>query len=203
MQNDFNKIAWFYDFLKKIVYGNSTIKAEQFFLPKIKRGDSVLIIGGGTGEILESIAEEITIDFVDASPNMISRAQKRKTKASVSFICGTKQDIPKEKYDVVITNFFLDLFEDDELSQIVEDLKQHCSRHWIVTDFQNAKSSKTIGKVLEWCMYRFFKLTTSIGAKRVADFDTLLKTKGMNVIASKSNYRGFVKTSLWEMNQKY
>jgi hypothetical protein len=48
--NQYDKIAFIYDRLTTIVFGKSMAEAQKFFLPKIKPGSKILIIGWGNGK---------------------------------------------------------------------------------------------------------------------------------------------------------
>src|SRR5689334_3514018 len=57
MPNNYNSVAFFYDSLNRIVFGNSTIRSQVWLLQQIPANASILVIGGGTGWILEKLAE--------------------------------------------------------------------------------------------------------------------------------------------------
>lgn len=196
MKNNFDHIAWFYDPLKKLIYGNATTKAERSLCKDIPCHTTVLIIGGGTGEVLECLQTGVKVDFVDISPKMIHRAQKRKTRAAVNFIIGSIQDTPLDRYDIIVTNFFLDLFEKDELVETIEKLSQFKPKQWIVTDFVAPKRTG-LSQLLEWTMYRFFKITTGISAHKLEDFDSSMKEAHLSLHSEQHFYFGFIKSTLW------
>ena len=73
-------IAPFYDHLVKLVFGDKLKELQCSFLKKIQSNDKVLILGGGTGWILEeidSVCVNTDIVYIDKSPSMIKRAKRR------------------------------------------------------------------------------------------------------------------------------
>ncbi len=90
----------------------------------ITQQDRLLILGGGSGWILESI-NALSFDgevwYIEASSEMIRLASKRQLDFKVHFIHGTEENIPQEVvFDAVITNFYLDLFPDERLPLVLE-----------------------------------------------------------------------------------
>ncbi|MEP5106138.1 MAG: methyltransferase type 12, partial [Ekhidna sp.] len=63
--NDFDFVAPIYDRLSKLVFGKSLIKAQAYHLKVIGDKDRVLILGGGTGKLLEFIPKSGELDFVE------------------------------------------------------------------------------------------------------------------------------------------
>ena len=51
--NGFDKIAPFYDSLKRLVFGNALAESQRALLASIKKNGNVLIIGGGPEKYLK------------------------------------------------------------------------------------------------------------------------------------------------------
>lgn len=196
----FDRLAPLYTGMSRIVFGKTLARAQQHFLTSIRAGDHILILGGGSGDFLNSVLKHqpnITIDYIDISEKMIQLARENtQHPAAVNFITGTEQHIPDRTYSVVITNFYLDLFSDNTLSHIVQKIKSHLQPQgrWLVTDFANETWWHS---VMLWAMYRFFRLTTGIEAKRLPEWQRCLATAvGGNPIHKKF-YNGFVMTTVF------
>ena len=54
---NFDRIAFAYDALKYLVFGGSLHQAQTFLVPFIPTCSDILIIGGGTGQIILDIVE--------------------------------------------------------------------------------------------------------------------------------------------------
>ena len=196
----FDRLAPVYKLLSRIVFGKKLEQAQLHFLHCIKPDDRVLILGGGTGDLLNNLLQNhptLAVDYVDISERMILLARKKTQNAStVNFITGTEQHIPDRTYTVVITNFYLDLFSDHTLHGIVQKIKTHLSAdaQWLATDFVNEKDWH---KVMLGCMYAFFRMITHIEASRLPDWQSSLKKAGMYEVNSKKFYHGFIKSSVY------
>src|SRR5258708_1136346 len=94
--------------------------AQQYFLGNIREHAKVLILGGGSGWLLANLLrlrQNCEVWYIDASEKMIALSrQKNKPEYRVHFIHGTELDIPLTiQFDVVITNFYFDLFTNHQL----------------------------------------------------------------------------------------
>jgi hypothetical protein len=55
MAASFNNSAWFYDRLSRLVYGKAIVNTQLYLLGYIQPNSNILIVGGGTGWILDEI----------------------------------------------------------------------------------------------------------------------------------------------------
>lgn len=197
----FDRLAPFYKFISNVFFGRSLLRAQEHYLSTLKPGDSVLILGGGNGELLPSLLRQqtkLTVDYIDISPGMISLAKKKAPEFyNVNFIVGTEQDIPAQPYSVVITNFYLDLFPEQKLSQVIQTIKKHLApgATWLVTDFVQEKRWH---QTMLWVMYRFFNLVTHIEARSLPDWQSVLKEEGITETESKRFYHGFIQATVYK-----
>jgi tRNA (cmo5U34)-methyltransferase len=199
--NGFDRIAWIYDWLASVVFGASIKKSQIHFINHIPEHANVLILGGGTGWILPeilSVRPDCKIVYIEASEKMILLSKKRTTNYShIHFIHGTELDIPVSmQFDAVITNFYLDLFPPDKLSEVIRKILSSMKREgiWIVTDFVNV--SKWQGLLLK-IMYYFFSVTTNIEAKHLPGYTKAIEQSGLRAIDSRKFYSGFIKTMIF------
>jgi ubiquinone/menaquinone biosynthesis C-methylase UbiE len=201
--NRFNRIAKLYDPLASIVFGRSLHNAQLVFLDRISPQANVLILGGGTGKILNDLLRanaKAHIYYIEASSSMIELARKNVNKfhTQVHFIHGTENAIPQGiQFDVVITNFFLDMFSssaiENVIRQVVKPLKNDAI--WIVTDFIYSK--KIWHRMLLHAMYLFFRNFCGIEAKQLPDWENHLKRAGLRREKSELFYDGFIKSALY------
>lgn len=175
----FDRLSGIYDFLVSLVFGKSLRKAQCHFLSELPEEGSALIMGGGSGWILEEISQrkpKLEITYVEASKKMLERAQKRTFVNPISFVHGNEQMIPgEETFDALITPFFLDLFDPVRLLATMSLLDQALSRKglWLFTDFYVPTEgwTKHFSRFLIYVMYRFFRMLCRIDARRLPDFD--------------------------------
>jgi tRNA (cmo5U34)-methyltransferase len=200
--NQYDKIAVVYDRLTTIVFGKSMAEAQKFFLPEIKPGSKILIIGGGTGKILEQIDTlkiGVSIWYIDASQRMIELAKKRVLRNdNVVFIHGTEESIPDEiHFDFIITNFYLDLFPTAEVQNLTIKFRRCLTSEgkWIVTDFIEDERMFTRGLLA--LMYAFFWLINAISVSSLPSWIECIRGNGFYCVAEKRFYKGFIKTVLY------
>lgn len=166
-KNRFDLVAPFYDFLAKLIFGETLDKAQTHFLNEVKEGARVLIVGGGTGQILKHSAfhKAERIDYLELSPKMINRAmEKGGWLDNLHFIQGDFFE-HSGHYDLIVANFFLDCFSEQNLERAIKklcDLSESGSK-LIITDFQPKPEGKA--KALIWLMLIFFRLFASLEAK--------------------------------------
>jgi len=190
MKNDFDRVASSYGFLSKLIFGDQLLKAQCTFLQDIKEETSVLIVGGGNGEILELLTDikKIQIDFVESSLEMISLARERVASQLVNFHHLDFTDFSGQ-YDVVIANFFLDCFEGERLEDMANHLLACLKEHGmlLVTDFQCTSSLRH--RVLNWAMHLYFRLFAKLDAKKLSDIQKVLDNKALRLEDIKSYNR--------------
>jgi len=201
--NGFDRIAFVYDFLAKLVFGKSISESQKYFLNKIEDDSKILILGGGTGWLLEELSKvkpNCEMWYIDASAKMISLSKNKiNPKQPVHFIHGTEQDIPLSiKYDVVITNFYLDLFVDQQLEVIMVKIRSSlkAGANWIVTDFVN--NGKWGQEIMLKIMYWFFRIICNIESRKLPNWSKPIERIGAKEIESGFFYSGFIKTTLYQ-----
>jgi ubiquinone/menaquinone biosynthesis C-methylase UbiE len=194
----FDRLAPRYDALARIVIGIGIRKSQLHFLNHLTSKNKLLILGGGTGWILPFILETnpaLQIDYIDVSPKMIALAKGKVKDSRVRFIVGTEENIPDKDYDCVITNFYLDLFDDAKLQSIVLHIKNFLQpgTSWIATDFVN---EKWWHKSLLTAMYQFFRITTGLQTLKLPFWEQGLRLAGGAQLEIKKYSRGFIKSTV-------
>lgn len=196
----FDFLAPFYDLLTRMVFGKSIVQAQLVFLHKIQPDSKILILGGGTGWVLEKLSEghaSCEIWYVDLSFRMIEKARSRKVTNKINFIHGTEAEIPCDiQFDAIITNFYLDLFSDLELKRIVKLITQRLkiSSVWIVTDFVDRVWWQT---GLLKMMYTFFRVVCRIDATKLPGWELVLRESGWRETGSVYCFSSFIKSSVF------
>ncbi len=193
-------VAPFYDRLSKLVYGDAILNAHKFLAEAIPTESKILIIGGGTGALLELITIKhpsgLDITYVDLSKKMIALAKIKNTgNNTITFINQPFEDVYlTQRFDVVITPFFLDNFSDDTAAAVFN--KIHALLHqqglWLFADFRLSKKDAFWKKMMIKIMYIFFRLICNIEASRLPDMQSLFDKNGYKIVSSKSFYANFI-----------
>jgi ubiquinone/menaquinone biosynthesis C-methylase UbiE len=195
----FNKIAPFYDIVSTIASFNQILESQMWLLSKGMKFSKVLIIGGGSGKfLLEAIKQGLAEQYyyIDISDTMIKLAQRKIEKQlafplnSVTFICGSYQDIPTtKKFDLIVTLYFLGCFSEAELSIIMAKLYAQLTIEgtWFFTDFNVPDDSfrNFIFKNITQLLYGIFNLFCNWGLNRLPDFNKVFGRYDFKILHEK------------------
>jgi ubiquinone/menaquinone biosynthesis C-methylase UbiE len=182
------------------------VRAQQSLLPLIPPPARVLVVGGGTGWILEEIARVyptgLNIDYVEISSNMLDLARKRDCKANrVAFIHTAIEDYnaPAE-YEVIMTPFLFDNFSRERAIEVLKKLNAMLKPQglWLFTDFHIDEGiNRFWQKALLRSMYVFFKNISDVEADQLPDMQQLFSNYNFEV-ASESFYFGrFIRSAAY------
>lgn len=198
--NQFDGIAWVYDSLARVAFLGRIRKAQCYFLKRIPNEGDVLILGGGTGWILEELLRlrpAVKICYVEASQKMIEKARSYGKGHDVLFIHGTEFGIPDGKrYDVIITNFYFDLFRNVELPGIVDRVQSFLKPEglWLVSEFcSDRRWMRTYLKL----MYSFFRLTCGLTNYGLPMWRKRLHDAQFKAVAQQRFFGGFIDSSVF------
>ena len=203
--NGFDRVASFYDPLARLVYSTALQDAQCWLLPYIPAGASVLIIGGGSGWLLQQVLQHSApkyILYLEASANMLQKAKQLNSgTAIVEFRHGTDADLsPHDRFDVVITPFLLDLFPADRLTQLMQRLHATLvpGGLWLFADFWAVEASPPIWqKLLAKSMYLFFGFLSNVQARHLPDYGKHFSSFGLQELAHAEFYKGFVQAKVF------
>ena len=197
----FDRLAPFYDGLVRLVFGKAMYLAQTHFLSDINEKSKILILGGGTGWILKPLAQKTSgseVTYIDAAQKMIAFARKQQPKdMHVTYITGTEEGIPVgASYDVIITNFYLDVFPEERIDTTVKQIAGHLKDDgiWIWTDFQD--HGPLWQRLLIKIMYWFFRVTCRLEANALADFETAFSHNGFTEEKAMQYFHGMIKTAI-------
>jgi tRNA (cmo5U34)-methyltransferase len=195
--NSYNGLARYYDLLAKMVFGSSIRASQMVHLPLIPDRANILILGGGTGWLLQKVLlrAPAKVWYVEASSTMISLSKNKvPDNRYVVFVHGGVDSIPSSVvFDVVIANFFLDQFEDEDVRTILNVIDGVLGEEglFLVTDFQdNAFWKKAFLKM----MYFFFNVSGAISNRTLSDWNKRIREQGFKPTAEAVYYSAFIKS---------
>ena len=199
----FDRVAWFYDWLAGGVFGKSIKKAQTRFLDHLTPGSRVLIIGGGTGWILDELPDQnLFVFYLEASPLMIAKARARKPVAAsntVVFQLGNEEVLSKENpFDFVFTPFFLDVFEKRRFSHlffILDDALKPGGK-WLWTDFVFPEN-QPFNQLLLNGMYVFFRIVCGIKARNLPPVGPFFRSSGYQQMAQDFFFKNFISSKVF------
>lgn len=207
MFNNYDKIANHYDVLSRLVFGKSQVNAQINQLKYIPENSSILIVGGGTGWILEYISKifpmGLKITYVELSSRMISLSKARNHQNnSINFVnTGVEDFSTNDSFDVILTPFLFDNFSKPKAESVFKKLDKLLNTHglWFMVDFSlNVKNGKWWKWIMLKSMYLFFKLIRIVEASKLIDMSPYFLKDNYGVLKEKFYYGSFIKASIFK-----
>lgn len=212
--HNFEPVAAVYDNLAAWVFGASIKQAQLHTLLWISTGTTVLIIGGGTGWYLKELLLQKKVKkvvYIEPSQKMLDLTRQKikdilpqLPDTTVELRLGTEDTIlPDERFDVIVTHFFLDIFAPTRLEKISVLLSHALNVQglWLIADFRLPEKKASIDywwkKILIHTMLLFFKIISRITARELPDFPALFAAMGMNPVFEHSLYKGLIVSSVY------
>lgn len=131
-KESYDKISRFYDYFAGVFekkYRNMALERLD-----VKRGETVLEIGFGTGhclkQMVESVGEEGRVYGIDISSGMLEVSKRRLEEAGlldrVKLYCQDALKMPYEdnKFDAVFMSFTLELFDTPEIPKVLDKIER-------------------------------------------------------------------------------
>lgn len=203
MPANYDNSAWFYDKLSRLVYGDALIKAQVYLVQFIPENATVLIVGGGSGWILEEIAKihpaGLRITYVEVSSKMIALAKKRNAGGNeVTFSNKAVEDLSFETgFDLVLTPFLFDSFSYQTMKSVFEHIHAllRPAGIWLYSDFRS--TGKWWQQVMLKTMLKFFKLVCNIEASQLPDVEGQFESHRYRVVEGRSFFDDFVISTVY------
>jgi SAM-dependent methyltransferase len=181
--NNYDRIANYYDRIHHLFFGQAEIVAQVELLDYVRPGDRLLIVGGGTGWILERIAavfpSGLTITYIESSVRMMALTKARNWGGNdVTFVSGVVEDwvSGEGEFDCILTGFFFDNFPEEHAVRIVEQL-------WQV--------------VLLWLMYVSARLICGVEAKWLPDMERIFTERGFRLEWGGFHYQRLIRSTVY------
>jgi SAM-dependent methyltransferase len=203
MAANYDNTTWFYERLSKLVFGQAQVKAQEYFINQVQPNSHILIIGGGTGQILESLTKlhpsGLHITYVEISAKMMALSRKRNTgQNEVTYITKNIEQVTFiQQFDVVITAFLFDNFSDESLAAVfpIVNTQVKLGGLWLNTDFQ--LTGPLWQKVMLKSMYIFFRLMGAVKVTCLPDTKRMFRVHGYHLLDKKTFYGNFILTAVY------
>jgi hypothetical protein len=213
---NFDRLAAHYHWLEKLFAGGLMQRCRTTFLARTKNCRRALLVGEGTGKFLVELLRcnpQIQVTCVEHCEGMIEQTRQRVTRerlnsARVQFKQMDALDLttPSEKFDLLVTNFFLDCFRAEQLQKLVPLLAESTTTEavWLLADFRVPESGwrRWRAKIILATLYTFFKLATSLSANWLTPPDKFLMNAGFNLVDRRFASFGFAHSDFWQRNIK-
>jgi ubiquinone/menaquinone biosynthesis C-methylase UbiE len=204
MAANYNNAAWFYDRLSRVVYGKALIEAQVYLLQYIQPGTNILIVGGGTGWILERIAlihpSGLQITYVEVSDQMMLLSRKRNTgNNQITYINDAIESVNGlPDFDVIITPFLFDNFTPKKLEAVFAHMHPLLKNTglWLNTDFQ--LTGKWWQSILLKSMLLFFKVVCGVESTQLPDYEKQFEQHDYKAEDSKAFFGEFIMSKVYK-----
>jgi ubiquinone/menaquinone biosynthesis C-methylase UbiE len=202
MRGNYDNSAAIYDNLSRLVFGKALVVAQVHLLSHIPANSNVLIIGGGTGWILEEITKlnssGLNISYVEISEKMTDISRKRNVGNNrVTFINKPIQQIMLNQQHVIITPFLFDNFTETNLHPLFAHIHTMLKPGglWLNTDFQ--LTGKWWQYILLKSMLLFFKVLCGVESWRIPDVEKQFNEYEYRIIEAKTFFSNFLVTKMY------
>lgn len=205
MASNYNNSAWFYDRLSRLVYGRALINSQVYLLQFVPGNSAVLIVGGGTGWILEELAKihpsGLQVTYVEVAADMMARSRQRHAGLNqVVFINEAIENVAiAGGFDVVITPFLFDNFTEATAQKVFNHIHQLLKPGavWLNADFQ--LTGKWWQTVLLKSMFLFFRILCRIEARELPEVRRLFSSHGYQKVEWRNFYGDFIKSMVYSI----
>jgi ubiquinone/menaquinone biosynthesis C-methylase UbiE len=207
----FDRLAPHYRWLEWVLAGRKLQRCRTAFLDEIGRADATLLVGEGNGRFLGELLKRPVqgpVTCIDKSARMLdcARARLRKQGLCTDAITFIQADIlewspPRRRFDLIVTDFFLDCFQPRQLESVVSSLSDSAKpqARWLLADFQlpDGGWQKVRAAWILALMYWFFRWTTHLPARYLASPDALLAKSGFILQQRRRFEWGLLYSDLW------
>lgn len=209
-KGNFDRLATIYDGLSTLVFGSMLDLAKTRFLSHIPRTARIIMPGAGTAkemQILANLGFQGTLLLFETSAKMLQLAEKRyKRLVNPGFqieyhLLPTNETPAYPPAEVILTHFFLDLFEAESLQAQLRALNHALipGGQWLWADFWLPERSRPLlPQLLVSFMYGFFRLICGIEARKLPDMDNCFKQMGYRCHMRDQWGRGMIRAAIWE-----
>lgn len=208
----FDTLAPVYRWMELLTAGDRLQCCRESYLAEIPEPRRILIAGEGHGRSLVACRRQFPkagMTVLDFSEGMLTQARRNLQRHGladdgVEFVQADMMVWTPEQggYDLLITHFFLDCFNADQLQELIPRLARAAAPQatWLIADFQVAPSGwrRWRSRVILWMLYRFFRLTTRLPAHELVPPDGLLKDAGFHLQQRCEREWSLLKSEWWQ-----
>jgi ubiquinone/menaquinone biosynthesis C-methylase UbiE len=192
--NNFDFVSPIYDALAVVSYAGSIKRAQLALLPEVKDINTAVIVGGGTGWFLVELLSRTNVrhvTYVDLSASMLRKSKELLERTHpewmnrVEFRLGSHESLTEADgpYDLVVTNFLLDLFSDENCFKIAQALSKRLapSGRWMFVDFLVPERglARWVAIPLYAGMFTFFRIMSETESRMPPDYEAALTRLGL------------------------
>jgi SAM-dependent methyltransferase len=214
---NFDLIARPYRWLEYLTLGRALESCRLHYLSTLLQQKRALILGDGDGRFLAKLLAQnphLQTDAVDTSATMLELLRHRceaagpsiETRLRIHHTSALNFYPPSgEKYDLVVTHFFLDCLTQPNLEALINRIAPTLSPNalWLISDFHIPSGPMRLpAKIIVRSLYLAFRILTGLRTTRLPDHTTPLVESGLTRIAYHHRLAGLLTTELWQLEHQ-
>jgi SAM-dependent methyltransferase len=214
---NFDPIARPYRWLEYLTLGRTLERCRLHYLPNLLQQKRAIIFGDGDGRFLAQLLAQnrhLHADAVDTSATML-KLQGRRCRAADPNIASRLQihhinalnfsplSGEKEKYDLVVTHFFLDCLTQTDLESLIHRISPSLAPGaiWLLSDFRVPSGPMRLpAKLVIRTLYLAFRILTGLRTTHLPDHATPLARAGLIRVAYHHRLAGLLTTEIWQLH---
>jgi ubiquinone/menaquinone biosynthesis C-methylase UbiE len=188
---NFDRLACVYRWMEYLSFGPYLQKCRRLHIAEMAVCRRALMYGDGDGRFLAELvrrAPEMRVAAVDASGEMLrqaaqrlpSQAKVRLTKAD-ALTCEAAA-FPEAPFDLVVSHFFLDCFDEQELATLLERVNPAADEGalCVVSEFAIPEQpiARQLGRLVVTGLYIASGLLTGLRKRRLPDHGRVMREAG-------------------------
>lgn len=208
----FDRLSRCYGPLTRLFPGDGIAASQRAFLRDVCGCSRALVIGGGSGRFVNDLLAAGFVGHVlniDLSRGMLERTRRRlgrRAPQALSRVECRLGDVsslrPSERFDLICTHCFLDLFEESRLRRVIDRLDESLAPDglWWCSDFTPPAGGpvrRGAQRLTLSALYTFFRMTCSIDARRLPPIEDELGRLGYEVVQRREFSAGWLWSGLF------
>jgi demethylphylloquinol methyltransferase len=193
MKDGYWLMGFQYEFTGTLYSLGQIPKCKVAMLDHLHENDTLLIAGVGHGiEAIQAAKKGVAVTAVDISKTMLKHMQKKIVRAKLNKpIEIINNDIlevqPESKFDMVIANYFLNVFPEEKMRRILTHLTTLVKPggYMVIGDFALPQNGGRFYKIFQNIYWYFaailYWLTADNAVHPIYDYPSLLKSMGFEI----------------------
>ena len=209
---NFNRIAKPYQYLEYLTLGPALQNCRTHHIPALLNQKNALILGDGDGRFTAQLLQatpDLEATAIDTSSTMLTLLEARNTPHAIRLqthqtnaLTFTPTQPPDQRYDLIVTHFFLDCLTQPDLEALIHRLTPVLEPNalWLISDFRIPTGPMRLpARAIVRSLYLAFRILTGLRTTRLPDHATPLTAAGFTQIADHRTLAGLLTTQLWQL----
>lgn len=208
----FDRVARIYRPMEYLSFGPMLERCRFALIPRLAECRRALIFGDGDGRVVARMLAafpEMKAQAVDASPAMLrlltQRVERGGARERLRVSCvDARVFSPDERYDLVVTHFFLDCLTEEETRELIGSVRGSLvsGARWVVSEFEvggGGPVRRGAFRLIVTGLYAAFRLLTGLRTRRIPPWRELLAGAGFVAVERRTYLGGLLVSELWQL----